>query len=183
MWSAQLTAAQLDDLAERVEAFADDIDDQSAGHRGPWWTRGPDYQAAFDADSPFRGRENPWSPALQFEPRSNHGDVTTSVGVRMVAHATLDTMCAGPPNAVHGGVLAGLFDELIGATASQAEPHAFTVTGRLNVRYRQPTPLETPLTFVAEVHSAGSRSMKIAATCTANEEITASAEALMVVRR
>jgi len=49
----------------------------------------------------------------------------------------------GPPTCVHGGVIAELLDEVLGAANIVAE-HA-AMTGTLTVRYRSPTPLNTDL--------------------------------------
>jgi len=53
----------------------------------------------------------------------------------------------GPPTCVHGGVIAELFDELMGA-ANVLGGHP-AMTGTLTVRYRKPTPLLTPLDLMA----------------------------------
>ncbi len=45
----------------------------------------------------------------------------------------------GPPTCVHGGVIAELFDELLGISNILAGPGA--MTGTLTIRYRRPTPL------------------------------------------
>jgi acyl-coenzyme A thioesterase PaaI-like protein len=53
----------------------------------------------------------------------------------------------GPPTCVHGGVIAELFDELLGLAniiVGQAG-----MTGTLKVRYRRPTPLLAPLELVS----------------------------------
>lgn len=53
---------------------------------------------------------------------------------------------AGWPNVVHGGILAALLDEAGGRSAdSEIIPTKVMVTGSLNIRYRKPTPVETPL--------------------------------------
>jgi acyl-coenzyme A thioesterase PaaI-like protein len=106
------------------------------------------------------------------------GDGATTV----VAEVTLDKAFAGPPGAVHGGVLAGLFDEVVGAAAGAAAPGRVAVTGKLTVRYRTPTPLRTPLRIEATVTRRSSRLLPVTATCTAEGATTATAEALMVLR-
>jgi len=176
--SSQLTSAELDNAIAAVDAVRYGLEQAETRPRGPWWERGPDFQASFDADSPFRGRANPWSPLMRV---SRTGDA--GVGASATGEVTLDAMWAGPPKAVHGGVLAGLFDEVIGEAAAHAEPTAFAVTGRLSIRYREPTPIAVPLSIVAEVTTVSSRSLRVQATCTANKRITATSEALMVVRR
>lgn len=176
--SSELSADQAEQLVAQVARLGDEL--EAAGHdeRGPWWHRGPDYTEAFDADSPFRGRENPWGPSMSLCRVGPDGGVGAGATGQLVA----DRSCAGPPNTLHGGVLAGLFDEVIGEAAAHAAPDVFAVTGRLNVRYRKPTPIGVELALAANVVSLSSRSMRLEATCQANGETTATATALMVVR-
>ena len=53
----------------------------------------------------------------------------------------------GPPTCVHGGVIAELFDELLGMSNILIGQGA--MTGTLKIRYRRPTPLLAPLELVA----------------------------------
>lgn len=146
--------------------------------RGPWWERGPDYRSSYEADSPFRGTHNPWAPQMMVQRRGESGSDAGAIG-----RVTLDRRWSGPPNRAHGGVLAGLFDELIGEAATHAEPDALAVTGRLSMRYRTPTPLGVPLHFEASITSRSTRTLTVTAACTSQGKLTATAEALMVVRR
>lgn len=175
--ASELTESDLGELTAQLESLTTTIANQASASRGSWWERGPDYRAAFDADSPFRGSENPWSPSMTVQRTGPAG-----VGGGSCGDVTLNRRWAGPPNAVHGGVLAGLFDEIIGDAAAHAEPNAFAVTGRLAIRYRNITPIGVPLRIEAEVVALSSRSLKLHATCTADEKVTATADALMVVR-
>jgi len=49
------------------------------------------------------------------------------------------------PGIVHGGVLASMLDEVIGRVAMIGDHHHFMVSVKLQVRYRHPVPIETPL--------------------------------------
>jgi hypothetical protein len=61
----------------------------------------------------------------------------------------------GPPTCVHGGVIAQLFDELLGSvTILSGRPG---MTGTLTVKYRRPTPLLSPLDLVARQTSVERR--------------------------
>ncbi|MEZ5165314.1 MAG: hotdog domain-containing protein [Acidimicrobiales bacterium] len=62
---------------------------------------------------------------------------TSTTGCWSAAYGS--TCCVKAPGAVHGGVLAGLFDELMGGALRLGGALA-GVTGRLTVRYRRPTP-------------------------------------------
>jgi acyl-coenzyme A thioesterase PaaI-like protein len=51
----------------------------------------------------------------------------------------------GPPGHVHGGWISAVFDEVLGMV--QATTKKPGMTGRLEVSYRRPTPLNTPIHF------------------------------------
>ena len=61
----------------------------------------------------------------------------------------------GPPGCVHGGYIAGAFDELLGATQSLSGNPG--MTGRLTVHYRSPTPLHTDLRMHGELEKVEGR--------------------------
>ena len=71
--------------------------------------------------------------------------------------ATFGYAYEGPPTCVHGGIIAALFDEVMGAANIIAENPG--LTGTLTVRYRRPTPLLAPLDIVARY--AGSERRKV----------------------
>ena len=49
------------------------------------------------------------------------------------------------PGIVHGGVLASMLDEVVGRVAMIGDHHHFMVSVKLQILYRQPVPVETPL--------------------------------------
>ena len=79
--------------------------------------------------SPLIGRGNPLSPPVRFEVKEG---VVHGVG-------RFGAQYCGPPNHVHGGVVAAVMDELLGAVNVVNDLGA--MTGTLTVRYRRPTPL------------------------------------------
>jgi len=122
----------------------------------------------------FRGRSNALSSGL--EARA----VDLKDGRRVVeAHVTCNQLYEGPPHGVHGGYVAGLFDDILGSTIRLVDgPSA--VTGTLEVKYRKITPLDTELHFVAWVSHTSGRRIHSKATCHANGVLTAEAEALFI---
>lgn len=55
----------------------------------------------------------------------------------------------GYPNVVHGGIVAAILDETSGrALLMSGDPDDLMVTLKLEVRYRRPTPTDTPLKAV-----------------------------------
>lgn len=49
------------------------------------------------------------------------------------------------PDRTHGGMVSALLDELMGRAVWVNEPEVFGVTTTLNITYRKPTPLDTPV--------------------------------------
>jgi len=84
-------------------------------------------------DRPFSGQASPWG--LDLEAR-RCGDV-------IEADLTLRNAHEGAPRRSHGGIVAGLFDDVFGFVLGMVKVPAFT--GELSIRYDRPTPLFRPL--------------------------------------
>jgi uncharacterized protein (TIGR00369 family) len=54
----------------------------------------------------------------------------------------------GYPGVAHGGIVAAMLDEIGGRTTMAGDPERFMMTAKLEIRYRKPVPVETPLTLV-----------------------------------
>ncbi|MCZ2859240.1 PaaI family thioesterase [Blastococcus sp. VKM Ac-2987] len=83
-------------------------------------------------------------------------------GDGVVAEATLGVAYEGPPSYVHGGMSALFMDQLLGSAAGAAG--LWGMTAHLELDYRGPLPLETPLVFRAWVDSTAGRKSVIAGT-------------------
>ena len=57
----------------------------------------------------------------------------------------------GYPGIVHGGVVAAMLDEVVLRAAMIDDHHHFTMSVRIEVKYRQPVPTETPLRIVGRI--------------------------------
>lgn len=68
---------------------------------------------------------------------------------RVVAEFTPGDEHQGYPGVVHGGIVTAMLDETLGRVAIAAE--RWMVTGRINIRFRQPIPVGQTLTVVGEV--------------------------------
>lgn len=121
--------------------------------------------------SPVTGRKNPVSPAISLR---REGD-----GV--VGSAYFSPTFAGPPNCVHGGIVAAVFDELL-SLANIAQGVA-GFTGTLSIRYHQPTPLETSIELRARCVRVSGRKVQSTGEMLVNGEVTASAEGLFIKPR
>jgi len=76
-------------------------------------------------------------------------------GNAVVGTCTLGLAFEGPPTFAHGGVTAMLLDQLLGYAVSAAGHPGMTV--RLELRYRAPVPLQTPLRLTAEAGEVNGR--------------------------
>jgi hypothetical protein len=128
----------------------------------------------FNDRSLYRGTANALAP-----PMTTAISETADGRPAIEARVTLGRLYEGPPNGVHGGYVAGLFDDVLGATQSLIEGPT-GLTGTLHVRYRNVTPLDTELVFLAWVHHVSGRRIVSRATCRAGDVLTAEAEALFV---
>ncbi len=66
------------------------------------------------------------------------------------------------PGIVHGGILASMLDEVVARVSMIGDPHHFMVSMRLEVRYRHPVPVETPLRIVSKIIKLRGRTGKAA---------------------
>lgn len=73
------------------------------------------------------------------------------------ADLLLDHRFTGPPGMVHGGAIAAVFDELLGAAVLDLTPRAFTA--HLEIDYRAPWPLGTAARMTAVVAWLGERKL------------------------
>ncbi len=84
-------------------------------------------------------------------------------GDEAVASVTLGPAYEGAPGRSHGGIVAAIFDDVLGCILRFVGKPAYT--GELKVRYQAPTPIGVPLTFRARLEQVEGR--KIDAVCTA----------------
>lgn len=91
-----------------------------------------EFFAMFD-HSPFIGLANPLSPPIELR----------QSGDRVVGRVTFGSAYEGPPGCVHGGYVAAVFDEVLGAAQSMSGTQG--MTAHLGIDYRRPTPLHRPL--------------------------------------
>ncbi len=119
--------------------------------------------------SPMIGLYSPLAPPVRCE---IHDGVVTG-------HATLGAAYEGPPGCVHGGIIAGIFDELLGVANIAAGVGA--MTGTLTVVYRSPTPLYTGLTLEAHTTSIDGRKVRTAGTLHAGDRLCAEADGIFIL--
>ncbi len=136
MVATNAPAEAISDVAEQLDHIA---------RRFDTWPHGTIYEGFAEAAnaggdphgmfeySPFIGRANPLAPPIKLREAAGAVDGRVRFG----------SAYEGPPGCVHGGYIAGAFDEILGATQSLSGNPG--MTGRLTVHYRSPTPLHTDL--------------------------------------
>lgn len=124
------------------------------------------------ASNPAIGSRNPVSPPL--EPV-----VLPDATVR--ADLRLGIEYQGPPGCVHGGIVALVFDEMLGLANAAAK--SVGLTADLRVSYISPTPLYAPLRFEARQDRVEGRKIWASATVYTGETLCARAEALFIEPR
>lgn len=125
---------------------------------------------------------------LEFDPFSAGGGRLhpSSIGLRLwrdgeasvAAVAIVDPMFQGPPDRVHGGVVALIVDELMGAVNRVIGRRAFTA--RLAVDLRAAAPIGTELRFRAWRHEVDGRKITIRAEGHSDEGLFVEADALFI---
>jgi len=99
-------------------------------------------------------------------------------GEAAVAQIVLGAAFEGGPGMAHGGIVAALFDDVLGYLLTLHRVPGFT--GELTVRYLRPTPVGTPLTLRGWVVERSGRRLHTAAQLHAGDELVASATAVFV---
>lgn len=63
---------------------------------------------------------------------------------------TLAKQYQGYPGVAHGGIIAAILDEAVGRTSMIDDNTHFMMTAKMELKYRQPVPLNTPLTIIGK---------------------------------
>lgn len=164
------TGDLLTNLADALEAVAAGLESVPQGHvfEGFPEAANAGTVSAFFDHSPFIGLANPLAPPLQLEVIDDvvHGKVR------------MGSAYEGPPGCVHGGFVAGIFDELLGLTQSLSGQPG--MTGTLTVRYRRPTPLHTDLRMEGRLLRVEGRKIFTEGQLFGPDGLTAEAEGLFI---
>jgi acyl-coenzyme A thioesterase PaaI-like protein len=104
--------------------------------------------------------------------------VVEAVNGELHGSAWFDYQYEGPPTCVHGGVIAMVFDEMLGAANILSGNPG--MTGTLTIRYRKPTPLRTPLRLEARFVSRERRKILTTGAIYHGEVLTAEAEGIFI---
>lgn len=122
----------------------------------------------YETYSPLRGILNPIAPPTRIW---IDDDVTRG-------SVTFDTAYEGPPGHVHGGYIAAMFDELLGAAQTLSKKPGFT--GTLEIRYLAPTPLHRELTLEARHTGSDGRKVFVEGKIYAGDRLAAQAKGTFI---
>jgi acyl-coenzyme A thioesterase PaaI-like protein len=119
--------------------------------------------------SPISGRRNPIAPPIKMW-KTGDGEV--------MGEAIFSPTYAGPPDSVHGGIIAAVFDEILAMANVISGTAGFT--GTLTIKYRRTTPLNTPIELWGKNVRRDGRKQLCRGEMRVNGEVTASAEGLFI---
>ena len=122
--------------------------------------------------NPAIGGRNPISPPLEpvvFPDATVRCDLTLGIEYQ------------GPPGCVHGGIIALVFDEMLGLANAAAKSVGMTAV--LRVIYKAPTPLFAPLRFEARQTRVEGRKIWATGTLHTGDTLCATTEALFIEPR
>ncbi|MBA3654560.1 MAG: hypothetical protein H0W70_10245 [Actinobacteria bacterium] len=132
-----------------------------------------EWEGALLERSPISGHSNPLAAPLVIE------DIDES-GV-LHATATYGYAYEGPPGHLHGGCVAGAFDEMVGV--GQVAGGEMGYTGTLSIKMRRPTPLHTRIDYEAGVTNVDGRKISVWSKSYARGDLLCEADALMITPR
>ncbi len=160
----------LSQLADQAEAIAAEMQPHSsirpiAAHNKRFRPDDVNWSAPY---SPVVGRCNPLSPPMQMVLREE----------KAIGTVTFGDAYEGPPNCVHGGMVALAWDHVM-ALANMLI-NARGPTAWLHVEYKKPTPLYKPLRFEAWIDKLEGKKIFIKGACYANDEIVTEASGLFI---
>lgn len=164
---------QLEQIAERLEAIAGDVKKHSGEGRMLEYYN-PHYQGCINSIQPysaFCGHFNPLAAPLEISQQDNKtlGEVNFGIAYE------------GPPHCVHGGIISGVYDQLMaiaGMSTGKAGPTAY-----LNVEYHRPTPLYSPLEFQAWISEETGNKITVSGQCLSEGKVLTTATALFITRK
>jgi acyl-coenzyme A thioesterase PaaI-like protein len=164
------SVAELDHLAEELEALAAEVEPhrRSSRYEQQGLVVGGDNSLLLETH-PILGPSNPLAPPLTITRDDNGAYATVTYGHQY----------EGPPDRVHGGMIAAGFDMVLGATAALSGQAFFT--GTLTVRYRAATPLHVPLRYEGRLDRVVGRRIHASGRLLDGDALTADAEGVFII--
>ena len=170
-----ISVQKLEDITERLETIQNEI---PAAELPKWWQ--PETGSGELRSSTYRNRSLYQGPYHLFSPDldwKEHSGPNGEEGFKF--HVTLSDLYEGPPLAVHGGYIAGLFDELLGAVQSLSKTGT-GYTAKLEIKYRSLTPIDEELIFAGWILESSGRRITVRGQCSHGEKICSEASSLFL---
>lgn len=139
--------------------------------RGMDHTRDTDIPAEFFPYSPVIGPLNAIAAPVAFD----------FDGEEVHAEHVFDAPYNGPPTAVHGGIIALVFDELLGSLGALRDIGGFT--GTLSIRYCSLTPIGKPIQMRSWIEHSEGRKTFIKGSMHVGDRLCAEAEGVFIQPR
>lgn len=130
--------------------------------------RETDIPAEFFPYSPVIGPLNAIAPPIAFD----------FDGEEIHAEHIFDAPYNGPPMSVHGGIIALVFDELLGSLGALCDIGGFT--GTLTIRYSSLTPIGRPIRMRSWIERREGRKSFIMGTMHSDDRLCAKAEGIFI---
>ena len=161
-----------------IEAVADSLEAEPVTRPRRRRNPSPDQDPMdFFPNSPVIGTSNPIAPPVTLVAVDG-----VEGGMReMRGTVNFGYPYEGPPTCVHGGVIAEVFDEVLGATNIIAGNPG--MTGTLTIKYRKPTPLLTDLRIEARCLGWSGRKIRTWGAMFDGDVLTAEAEGIFIAVR
>lgn len=118
--------------------------------------------------NPLDGKSNPIAAPI----------IVWIEGDRVYGKANMGWQYEGPPNSVHGGFVAALFDQFLGIGQKITGQPGFT--GTLTIKYLKPTPLDTDLRLEGYVDRIEGRKNFLVGEMWAGDVLTATCEGIFI---
>lgn len=169
----RLEAEAVDDIRMQITLRTDGLQERLANPPPDRTSRAMEIGLKnFFPYSPYIGPLNPIAPPLEF--RVVPGEPWAEIEVEH----TFSALYNGPPGAVHGGVISGAMDELLGSVCVINDVSGFT--GTLTIKYRALTPVEQPIRMRGWVERVEGRKTFAAATFHRGDTLCVEAEGIFV---
>lgn len=168
--------AELVRIAAEVEAWLPPLEAGDRRHRDPAYLKRRMFEdPAGDgdvldhfADCVVSGAANPMGVGIQLR---REGDDA-------VAHVHLGPAFEGAPERAHGGIVAAIFDDVMGLVLKMTSTPAFT--GELTIRYLAPTPVGVDIQFRARLTRREGRKLWMDAEAIHAGKVVATASSLFI---
>jgi acyl-coenzyme A thioesterase PaaI-like protein len=160
---------------------------QAMAALAPWLQKGEGWSTVSIASemSDLVWREDDITSVMPFSPVSGKRNAIAlpiklwKAGSNEVrGEAIFSSTYAGPPNAVHGGIIAAVFDEILAMANLISGSAGFT--GTLTIKYHAPTPLNTPIELSGVNVRQDGRKQISQGEMRVNGKVTATAEGLFI---